>query len=184
MNILQMKKLLLVVTIALLAKQADAQFTKATLQATGLTCAMCSNAINKALQARPFIQSVRSDIKNSSFDIVFKDNAGVDIDEIRKAVEDAGFAIGNLKLTGNFNDVKIEHDGHVKIGGRNFHFINVSEQVLKGEKVITIVDKDFLTAKQFKKYRSAAKTKCIETGKAESCCTGVSAGTRMYHVTI
>ncbi|HEY6502523.1 MAG TPA: heavy metal-associated domain-containing protein [Chitinophagaceae bacterium] len=179
-----MKKIVLFFAITLAAMQLNAQFTRATLQATGLTCAMCSNAINKALQAEPFIQSVRSDIKNSSFDIVFKENADANIDAIRKAVEDAGFAIGSLKITGTFNEVKIGNDKHVKIGDKNFHFINVSDQVLNGEKTITIVDKDFVTAKQFKKFSASTKLKCIETGKAGACCEGVEAGTRMYHVTI
>lgn len=179
-----MKSLLLVVTIFLLSARSNAQFTKAELQATGLTCAMCSNAINKALQALPFIQIVKSDIKNSAFHIVFKESSGMDIDEIRKAVEDAGFGVGSLKLTGNFDEVKIENDAHVQIGERNFHFLNVSGQVLSGEKTITVVDKDFLTAKQFKKFSTATKMKCLDTGKAGSCCSGVAAGTRMYHVTI
>jgi hypothetical protein len=136
------------------------------------------------LQAKPFIQSVKSDIKNSSFNIVFKENADVDIDELRKAVEDAGFGIGSLKLTGNFKEVKIGNDTHVQIGDKNFHFLNVSDQVLNGEQTITIVDKDFLTAKQFKKFSESAKMKCLQSGKAGACCPGVAAGTRIYHVTI
>jgi copper chaperone CopZ len=145
---------------------------------------MCSNAINKALQAKPFIQSVKSDIKNSAFNIVFKENADADIDGIRKAVEDAGFGVGNLKLTGNFKEVKIENDKHVVIGDKNFHFLSVGNQVLNGEQTITIVDKDFLTAKQFKKFSAATKMSCLQSGKAGSTCPGVAAGTRIYHVTI
>ena len=164
-----MKKTLLFVAIMLAVVQLNAQFTKATLQATGLTCAMCSNAINKALQAKPFIQSVKSDIKNSSFSIVFKENAAVDIDEIRKAVEDAGFGVGNLKMTGNFKDVKIGNDAHVEIGDRHFHFLNAGEQTLNGEQTVTIVEKDFLTAKQFRKFSESTKMKCFQSGKSGSC---------------
>ena len=179
-----MKKILFIAAIMLGVMQLNAQFTKATLQATGLTCAMCSNAINKALQAKPFIQSVKADIKNSAFSIVFKENAHVEIDEIKNAVEDAGFGVGSLKLTGNFNEVKIGKDAHVEIEDRHFHFVNVGEQTLNGEKTVTVIDKDFLTAKQFKKYSEATKMKCLQTGKSASCCPGVAAGTRIYHVTI
>jgi hypothetical protein len=49
---------------------------------------------------------------------------------------------------------------------------------------LTVVDKDFLTAKAFKKFSAATKLKCINTGKAEACCTDVPANARMYHVTI
>jgi copper chaperone CopZ len=164
----------------------QAQFSKADLQATGLTCAMCSNAINKALLKVSFVESVKSDIKNSSFAIFFKKDAQVNIDALKDAVEDAGFSVGSLKLTGNFSEVKIASDEHVKIGNDNFHFLNVKSQVLNGEQSITIVDKNFVTEKKFKKYSSATKMSCMQTGKAASCCVkdGIPAGTRIYHVTI
>jgi copper chaperone CopZ len=181
-----MKKLLLILMVTLLAVSSNAQFTKATLQATGLTCAMCSNAINKALQKVPFVESVKSDIKNSSFSIVFKSGAEESIDAIKKAVEDAGFSVGSLKLTGNFSEVKIEKDQHIKIGNENFHFLNADGQVLKGEQTITVVDKNFVTEKQYKKYSAATKMSCMQTGKAASCCVkdGIAADERVYHVTI
>ena len=163
-----------------------AQFTRASLQATGLTCAMCSNAINKALLQVPFIESVKSDIKNSAFNIVFKQGQDVEIDALKKAVEDAGFSVGNLKMTGNFQELKIENDKHIEIGKEVFHFLNVNEQVLNGEQTIMVVDRNFLSAKQFKKFSSASKMSCVQTGKAASCCIkdGIAADARVYHVTI
>ena len=181
-----MKKLIIVSVIIMLVMQTNAQFTKARLQATGLTCAMCSNAINKALQKVSFVQSVTSDIKNSAFNIVFKEGAAVNIDALKDAVDDAGFSIGSLKVTGTFNNVAIAADQHVKIGDENFHFLQVSNQVLNGEKTITILDKNFVTAKEFKKYSAETKVSCMQTGKAGAGCVkdGISAGDRIYHVTI
>jgi copper chaperone CopZ len=181
-----MKKALLAIVGLFVIVSLHAQFTKATLQATGLTCAMCSNAINKALQKVPFVESVKSDIKNSAFNIVFKQGQDVKIDELREAVEDAGFSVGSLKLTGNFQELKIENDTHVEIGKEAFHFLNVSEQVLNGEQTISVVDKNFMTAKQFKKFSSASKMSCVTSGKAASCCTkeGIAPDARVYHVTI
>lgn len=181
-----MRTLLLVIVVTLLAVPSQAQFSKATLQATGLTCAMCNNAVNKALQAVPFVESVRSDIKNAAFNIKFKSNAEVDIDALKKAVEDAGFSVGGLKLTGEFQNVKVENDQHIRIGNASFHFLNITGQTLNGENTITIVDKNFVTAKQFKKISASTKMTCLQTGKAESCCTqdGVPAEARVYHVTI
>ncbi len=181
-----MKKLLLLLIIALSAVTSKAQFTKANLQATGLTCAMCSNAINKALQKVPFVASIRSDIKNSAFSITFKTGEVVHIDALKEAVEDAGFSIGSLKLTGHFSELKIEKDQHKKIGNDNFHFLNGSSQVLSGEQTITVVDKNFVTEKQFRKYSSATKMSCLQSGKAASCCVkdGIAVDERVYHVTI
>ena len=179
-------KTLFIALFALAGMSASAQFTKASLQATGLTCAMCSNAINKALLEVPFVESVKPDIKNSAFNMVFKKDQKVEIDALRKAVEDAGFSVGSLKMTGHFNDVKVENDKHVEIGDENFHFLNTTGQVLDGEKTITIVDKNFLTARQFKKFSNTTKMSCVLTGKTAACCLkeGVPVGTRVYHVTI
>ena len=181
-----MKKLLLIAVIALFSVPAKAQFTRATLQATGLTCAMCSNAINKALQKVSFVETVKADIKNSAFLIVFKKDKDVEIDALKEAVEDAGFSIGSLQLTGNFNDARIDKDQHVKIGKENFHFVSVHDHSLIGEKTITVVDRNFVTAKEFKKQCAATKMDCIQTGKAASCCVkdGMTEGERVYHVTI
>jgi copper chaperone CopZ len=181
-----MKKLLLLAMVCLGVMKGEAQFTKANLQATGLTCALCSNAINKALQKVSFVESVKSDIKNSAFSIVFKEGSKVDIDALKNAVEDAGFSVGSLKLTGTFSEVKAEKDRHVKIGGDNFHFLNGDGQLLKGEQEITVVDRNFVTEKQFKKLSSASKSNCVQSGKASSCCVkeGIAEGERIYHVTI
>ena len=181
-----MKKLLLILAIAFAAFSTNAQFARADLQATGLTCAMCSNAVNKALQKVPFVESVKPDIKNSSFGLVFRKDAEVEIDALKDAVEDAGFSVGSLKLTGNFNEVKIAPDQHVKIGNDNFHFLNVKSQTLNGEQTIAVMDKNFVTEKQFKKYSSATKMSCMQSGKAASCCVkdGIPDAARVYHVTL
>jgi copper chaperone CopZ len=181
-----MKKIIVLMIAVITAMGAEAQFTKANLQASGLTCAMCSRAIDNSLKQLSFVESVKPDIKNSAFNIVFKEKADVDIDALKKAVEDAGFFVARLKITGNFTNVQVKNDEHISIAGKEYHFLNVSNQVLNGEKELTIVDKNFLTAAGFKKYCVATSMQCIKTGKAGSCCekAGVAAGTRIYHVTI
>lgn len=166
--------------------QSHAQFTRASLQASGLTCSMCNNAIYKALKALPFVASVESNIKNATFDISFRKDAAVEIDALKSAVEDAGFFVASFKLTGDFDNVSIANDKHVAIGDRHFHFLDVTDRVLNGQQTITVVDKGFLPAKSFKKFSAATKMSCIQTGKAGSCCAkdGVSESTRIYHVTI
>ena len=169
-----------------MATATQAQFKSARLQAAGLTCAMCTKAINEALKDISFIKSVDADIKNSEFVIDFKNGAAVDPDALKKAVEDAGFSVAKLRLTGDFNNVKLEKDTHVNIDGKTFHFLNANNQTLNGEKTITVVDKYFVPAKAFKKYAAATTMHCVQTGKAESCCPKekVALNTRIYHVTI
>lgn len=162
------------------------QFSKATLQATGLTCAMCSNAINKALLELPFVETVKSEITTSSFKIQFKASEAVSVDAIRKAVEEAGFSVGKLEITGNFEDVAIEKDKHVKIGNDVYHFLNAKLSKLNGEHTLTMADKGFLTPKEFRKLSNYSTMPCVQSGKAEECCKveGVAAEARVYHITI
>ena len=164
----------------------QAQFSSASLQASGLTCALCTRAINTSLTQLPFIASVNPDIKTSSFHIVFKNKSRVDIDAIRKAVEDAGFSVAKLQLTGQFNKLLVKNNEHVALEGQQFHFLKVPNKELDGVQTITIVDKNFLQAKDFKKYSTASSMKCVQTGYAGDCCqkTGIKANTRIYHVTI
>ena len=181
-----MKKLLIIAITVLVANTVSAQFKSGTLQAAGLTCAMCTKAINETLEELSFVQSVKADIKNSQFVIQFKNAALVDPDALKKAVEDAGFSVAKLKLTLQFDNVKIDNDSHVKVGGKTYHFLDTRSQTLDGEKTITFVDKNFVVPKEFKKYAAKTQMACVQTGKAETCCTkeGAKENARIYHVTI
>jgi copper chaperone CopZ len=91
-----MKNIFLLMMIIFPALIANAQVEKAEFQASGLTCSMCSNAINKALKTVPFIESINTDLNKNLFEITFKKNAVVDFDIIKKKVEDAGFSIAKF----------------------------------------------------------------------------------------
>lgn len=181
-----MKTFLIAIIALLITVSAGAQFQSASLQAAGLTCAMCTKAIHNSLQKVAAVEKVDANIKNSEFIITFKKGVSVDPDALRKAVEDAGFSVSRLKLTGDFNNVKIDDDTHIELGGKNFHFIKVKDKVLSGTQSVTIVDRNYVTAKEFKKILASTDHPCVETGKAEECCErlGTARNARIYHVTL
>ena len=180
-----MKKILISLISFLFIFQVQAQFKSASLTASGLTCAMCTRAIFSSLEKIPFVESVQPDIKNSAFNITFRKNAAVDFDALKKAVEDAGFSVASLNATADFNNTAIKNDTHVKIGDFQYHFIKVAPQTLHGEKTVRIIDKDFIPAKEHKKYAASTAMKCIETGKSAACClNGHAPDERIYHITI
>ncbi len=182
-----MKKLIVIIAIFLVAG-VEAQVTKASLQASGLTCAMCSKAVYKALSGVSFVEKVTANIQQSTYAISFKPGAKVDFDALSKAVTDAGFSVSMLKITTHFNDTKVQNDTHITLNGQTFHFLNVSPQILNGDKTITLVDKNFVTAKEYKKYSRFTTLKCYETGVMENCCHSTDAkatsGARVFHVTV
>jgi copper chaperone CopZ len=180
-----MKKLFFVVVL-FIGLSSQAQVTKVSLQASGLTCSMCSNAINKSLKSLDIVEKVMANIKTSTFDISFKPGAEINFDQLKKKVEDAGFFVANLTATVNFANLKVEKDEHYKVAGMNIHFLNANGETLSGEKTIQVVDKGYVSAKAFKKNQLYTKMECYKTGVAGSCCSkdGLTAGARIYHVTI
>ena len=68
----------IVVAIALLfATISNAQFNKAEIVATGLTCSMCSNAINKQLKSLADVANVEIDLNTNTFTVYMKKNAKI-----------------------------------------------------------------------------------------------------------
>lgn len=179
-------KYLIVVLFLCFAVSVQAQFKTAKLQALGLTCAMCSNAITKSLKTIPFVETVEVDLKSTSYELKFKEGATVDFDVIRKKVESAGFSVGMLTVIADFKDVKVKNDALVLLGGQVFHFVSVKEQVLNGEQKFQIINKFFVPLKEAKKYTSLSKSEVLKTEKAgaEGKNIGVDAGARVFNVTI
>ena len=179
-------KTLLFAWLMLLGLVSQGQVTKVALQASGLTCSMCSKAVKNALEKVAFVNKVQVDIKNQQYNISFKENEAIDFDALSKAVEDAGFSVARFVVTANVETVKAEKDHHVKIGDAYFHFLNAANQQLSGETSFTIVDKQFVSAKEFKKYSGLTKMPCMKTGRAAKCCTSdaVPEQTRIYHAII
>lgn len=169
-------KNLIVIILVLLSGMANAQVKAVTIQASGLTCSMCSNSIFKALKTLDFVEKVEPNIKTSSFDIFFKPTGYIDFDKLKAKVEDAGFFVANFTVTYHFDGLAIANDKHVTVGKSTFHFINVKDAVLSGDKKIRLLDKGFVSAKEFKKNSSFTKMPCYKTGFEQ--------GNRIFHVTI
>jgi len=163
-----MKKIFLIAAIVY-SVAANSQVTKVNLQASGLTCSMCSNSINKALKSLDFVDKIDANIRTSTFEIKFKEGSKVDFDKLKKKVEDAGFFVAGFVASMHFNGVKVKSNETVAVGDKTLRFVNVKEQTLSGLKSIRIIDKGFVSAKEFKKNNvSSAADK---SGK-------------IYHVTI
>ncbi len=180
-----MKNLILIILV-LFSFGSQAQIKKVSIQASGLTCSMCSNAINKALRSLDFVADVNANIKNSTFDVSFKPGSNIDFDRLKKKVEDAGFFVARFTASVHFDGVAVVNDNHVLIGNTVFHFLNVKNQVLNGDQMIRLLDKGYVTVKEYKRNGSFTKMECYKTGVAGSCCAkdGLPAGKRIFHVTI
>ncbi len=170
-----MKNLIVVIFIAW-GVSAHAQVKGITIQASGLTCSMCSNSIFKALKTVDFVEKIDANIKTSSFEITVKPGAIIIFDKLKGKVEGAGFFVASFIVNYNFNELAITNDAHVKVDNSTFHFLNVKNTVLSGEKKIRFLDKGFVSAKEYKKNSGLTKMACYKTGEEN--------GKRIFHVTI
>lgn len=145
-----MKKIFLFIAIAF-SLVTNAQVTSVSLQASGLTCSMCSNSINKALKTLDFVLRVDADIKTYTFEIVMKPNANVDFDMIKEKVEKAGFTVAGFVAHILVDNIHVVNGQPVTIEDRTFVFVNVKDQSLNGLTKVKVLDKGFVSAKEFKK---------------------------------
>ncbi len=169
-------KYLIIIILAIFPFTSMAQVRSITIQASGLTCSMCSNSIFKALKTIDFVDKVDANIKTSSFEVTVKPGAVINFDKLKDKVEDAGFFVASFIVNYNFDELAIANDEHVNVGDNTFHFLNIKNAVLSGEKKIRILDKGFVPAKEYKKNSGITKMACYKTGEEK--------GKRVFHVTI
>lgn len=156
------------------------KIAKAEVQVNGLTCSMCSRATETSLKSLGFIESITPDLNRNVFVLTFKTDQPVDFDQIKDKVEDAGFSIGDLSATINFNNTVLKEDGRAKVDGAVFQITNANSKTLNGPVTARILDKNFVSAAAFKKNAATIKSATYNTGK------GLVDGkeTRIFHLSI
>nr|WP_317632867.1 heavy metal-associated domain-containing protein [uncultured Flavobacterium sp.] len=143
--------------LSLVATTTQAQVKKAEIMATGLTCSLCSNAINKQLEAMPTVANVETDLNTNTFVITFKDDNFVEPVVLKDAVEKAGFFVGSMVVTMNLNSDMIKSENSFVINNNTFNLID-KKSVRAGESKFKIANKGFVTQKEYKKLaKSNAK---------------------------
>ena len=149
-----MKILFLFITSFCVTSSLSAQNKNISLQASGLTCSMCSNSINKSLKTLPFVESIKANIKTSTFDIAIKPGTVADYDLMKKKVEDAGFFVAKFLVTVPFSDAEVKANSTVSFQDKRLRFVSSSgAKTLSGDQQVRIVSKGFLSAKEAKKLK-------------------------------
>ena len=135
-------KLILLLLIIGSSFYAQAQIKSAEILASGLTCSMCSKAIYKALDKIPFVDTVKVNIETSTYIVDFKKGETVQIEQLRDAVYDAGFAIDKMQLLANWDEKLAAKDAVFGAFGYQFKWqLNANKSIASPQKV-TIVNKD------------------------------------------
>ncbi len=149
-----MKKTSLVILSFVFAIIANAQITKVEIMATGLTCSMCSNAINKQLKTIDEVENVDIDLNKNLFIVRLKNNNTLSPKMFKDKVEKAGFFVGSMVLFINFRNQTVEDNKQID----KYIFIDTKAQTLNGVAKVRVLDKGYVTTKEHKKLvKSFAK---------------------------
>jgi copper chaperone CopZ len=150
MKTLSIKSLAIALLVMLGSIQSYAQISKAEIIATGLTCSMCSNAINKQLKSMTEVDSISTDLNTNTFTVYFKKDVALQPKVLKNAVEKAGFFVGSMVLTMKVDPQKLENNT-LKIADGTFVFIDSKNPVSGNETAYQVIDKGFVTQKAYKK---------------------------------
>ena len=142
-----MKKTSLVILSFVFVIIANAQITKVEIMATGLTCSMCSNAINKQLKTIDEVENVDIDLNKNLFIVRLKNNNTLSPKTFKDKVEKAGFFVGSMVLFINFRNQTVEDNKQID----KYIFIDTKAQTLNGVAKVRVLDKGYVTTKEHKK---------------------------------
>ena len=96
---------IVLVSIVLIAStKATAQISKAEIRATGLTCSMCSNAINKQLKSLPEVVDVETDLNTNTFTVKLKEDNTLSPKVFKDRVEKALISVGEKDIQEMIDD--------------------------------------------------------------------------------
>lgn len=164
-----------VVLMAIVPRSAAAQFLSATVRIDGLTCSLCHLSVHKAIKKLDFVEQAAPNIDEVSLDLTFKRGAVVSFDKVASAIQDAGFTVGALKAKFYFQNVNVDNDEHLAIGGVLYHIVSASTiaelpRVLNGVTEMTLIDKQFVSKEDFEKWQRVIHHSCYRTGTSSDCC--------------
>ncbi|MFN9710156.1 MAG: heavy-metal-associated domain-containing protein [Bacteroidota bacterium] len=147
--------------------QPKAQIIRGELQAAGLTCAMCSNAIYKSLKTLKFIREIEVDLNRSSFNFNFKQGEEIDFDAIRKKVEDAGFSVSLFKFNADFSGYDLKDQQEIIFNHSRYCLLNAANLSSPIKGTFNVINRGFLSDKDYRKYAALIKEKGCSSQSAE-----------------
>ncbi|MCB0728452.1 MAG: heavy-metal-associated domain-containing protein [Ignavibacteriae bacterium] len=111
-----MKKIILLLIVLFLSNDRSmAQITQLTIGVDGFTCSLCAKGVEEQFKSLDFVKSVKTDLKNTTFRLSFKNSPKINILEIKDAVEDGGFSL---------RDITLEAEGTIKGSSSEGYFLS------------------------------------------------------------
>ena len=182
-----MKKALIFGLITFSLLPLTAQFVSADVQVSGLTCSLCSRSTEMAIRELDFISDVEVDLNRALFVLRFVEGKDIDMDQIPRQVEAAGFSVSGLTARYKLaKPIKAEPHQPIQLAGKYYHLMGDDARVFEKEIALTFIDKQYVSNKTYKTYQKNNPPPCYKTGFVvpEECPHQLPAKTRIYHITL
>jgi copper chaperone CopZ len=142
---------------------ARAEFKWSEVGIDGLTCSMCAKSVELKVRELPFIDDVKMDLVATTMTVSFKPGKQVNVEEIARAVDDAGFSIGYLTAGYVFDEVEVEDGQCLVTKDGVFSFVRTGHRVLDGEEVLKFVGEKFLPKRELAEWKESLGNPCDES---------------------
>ncbi|MDB5256540.1 MAG: hypothetical protein JWM14_1235 [Chitinophagaceae bacterium] len=155
---------------------SKAQFISATLGINGLTCSMCSYAVQTELERLPFVEKATLNLNTNIAIILFKTGQKVNIRQVVEAVYKAGFSVGYTEADFIFNEQEVSDQFIFSYDGFHYQFLKPAQLVLNGKTTLKFIDKKYLRKKAYSFWEPMIKESLNGKTKADA--------ENLYHVTL
>jgi copper chaperone CopZ len=133
---------------------SHAQILAAKVGVNGLTCSMCTRSVEMSLRRLDFVDSVGMSLENTEGVIYFKKDLPVNLDQIAKAVVNAGFSVRYVSIQLHLNYIQPQQDGSFNVHGRDFIWIDYNKTTTKKPLWLKVIGEPFLPKAEMKIWRS------------------------------
>lgn len=151
---MRFKLIIYVLLLGLTVSIIRAQVVSIKVGINGLTCSACSYGTERAIKKLPFVKDLRMDLNNKTAQIDLIEGAPIDFDALAQKVVDAGFSVRYIKARIDFKDADIIENTIYKLDGFTIVFIDSSKNKLIGEREVTLLAKDYMSHKEYKKWKA------------------------------
>lgn len=152
---------LILLLLAFTTINCEAQFTSAELGVDGLTCSACTRSVEMSIRKLDFVKDVQMNLDNTKGVVTFKPGANVSIEKLAKAVIEAGFSVRYMQATFKADSAIHVSDNYCfAYGDASYQFVKVTATDLKSDMVVKFIGKEFLPAKEYKKWKADLKPMC------------------------
>lgn len=107
-----MQKLKIIFTVFLLlvfhVLSSQAQILSAKVGINGLTCSQCSKSVYMSFKKLDFVKKIDMDLEETVAQLDFYTDKPIQLEAIKKAIDNAGFSLRNIALTIQYQDTSVQ----------------------------------------------------------------------------